>query len=90
MLGKVISVQALSEMLKVNQTIAILDLQANLVGSKGAEVRHGDDDATLGLLVVRSLGSCEAIAEALKRNHSIKELYLNGNEIGDDAMKASL
>lgn len=46
MLGKVISVQALSEMLKVNQTIAILDLQANLVGSKGAEVRHGDDSHT--------------------------------------------
>lgn len=76
-------------MLKVNQTIAILDLQANLVGSKGAEVRHGDDDATLGLFVVRSLGSWEAIAEALKQNHSIKELYLNGNEIGDNAMQAS-
>ena len=87
MLGKVISVQALSEMLKVNQTIAILDLQANLVGSKGAEVRHGDDDATLGWRLVPC--SWEAIAEALKRNHSIKELYLNGNEIGDSAMKAS-
>lgn len=43
--------------------------------------------ATLGWRLVPCFW--EAIAEALKQNHSIKELYLNGNEIGDNAMQAS-
>ena len=43
--------QALSEMLKVNKTIAILDLQANLVGSKGAEALGGEgDDSNTGVI----------------------------------------
>ncbi len=86
--------QAIAEALKVNTTVAELNLGWNKMGVAGAqaigEALKVNTAVTELYLYSNQIGDAgaQAIGEALKVNTTVTELKLDDNEIGDDGARA--
>ena len=82
---------SISEMIKINHTLQVLDIRLNRIGDKGiAAIARTLDNASISELNVSdcniTVTGAKSLAAALKNNHFIKLLEVKGNIMVDGAI----
>ena len=86
---------SISEIIKVNHTLQVLDITNNPIGDEGiAAIARSLDDANISELNVSwckiTITGAKSLAEGLINNHSIKSLSVRNNNITVDGAIAIL
>ena len=86
---------SISEMIKINHTLQVLNICANSIGDEGIEaIARTLDNASISELYVYdcniTVTGAKSLAAALKNNHFIKLLEVMGNNITVDGAIAIL
>ena len=87
----------ISEMIKINHTVQVLDISGNPIGDEGiAAIARALENAKISKLYVNSklckitITGAKSLAEGLISNHSIKSLDVSNNDITVDGAIAIL
>ena len=87
---------ALAKLLEIHALIS-LDLSSNQIGDKGATDLAKALKSSYTLLITLNFGKnqitnigAKALAEALESNDTLRDLYLDSNQVGDEGANALL